>query len=324
MSFFQKLKDQFSKKDDSDKYLSGFTKTKESFTKKLSRFAFGFKGVTEEFLEELMISLLESDVGVETADEICETLKEKTKKMSNPSYEVVIDTLIESMMELYQEEGDSQIVMNENSCTVILLVGVNGSGKTTTCAKLAKKYRDEGLKVAVVAADTFRAGAVDQLKRWAERLAIPCIAGKENIDPSSVLVDGCRYANENNIDILLCDTAGRLQNKTNLMNELAKMRKVIAREIEGAPHNVWLVLDSTTGQNGLSQAKLFQEATEVTGLILTKMDGTARGGVILAIRHTLKLPVHFIGLGEKEDDLRPFDIESYLYSITEGIQHDAG
>lgn len=323
MSFFAKLKSQFSKKTDNDKYLSGFTKTKESFTKKLSRLAFGYKGVDEEFLEELMISLLESDVGIATADHIIEQLKLKTKSRVNPSYEEVIELLVESMMELYNHNQDSEIVFNSKGCTVILLVGVNGSGKTTTCAKLTKKYRDEGKKVAVVAADTFRAGAVDQLKRWADRLDVPCIAGKENGDPSSVLVDGCRYAKEHNIDILLCDTAGRLQNKTNLMNELAKMRRVIAREIEGAPHNVWLVLDSTTGQNGLSQAKLFQEATDVSGLILTKMDGTARGGIILAIKDTLKLPVYFVGLGEKEDDLRPFDLESYLYSITEGISHDA-
>lgn len=324
MSFFNKLKEQFSRKEDNDKYLSGFTKTKESFTQKLSRFAFGFKGVTDEFLEELMISLLESDVGVETADRICEMLKEKMKKVNDPSYQQVIDTLVESMMQLYQEEADQPMVFNDSGCTVILLVGVNGSGKTTTCAKLAKKYRDEGKNVAVVAADTFRAGAIDQLKRWADKLEVPCIVGKVNGDPSSVLVDGCRYAKEHEVDVLLCDTAGRLQNKANLMNELAKMRRVIAREIMGAPHNVWLVLDSTTGQNGLSQARLFQEATDVSGLILTKMDGTAKGGIVLAIKDTLRLPVMFIGLGEKEDDLRPFDLESYLFSITEGIQHDAG
>ena len=323
MSIFKKLKEKFVQKNDGDKYLSGFTKTKESLVKKLSRFAFGFKGVTDDFLEELMISLLESDVGVETADRICAMVKDKTKKMDSPSYDQVIEILVQSMMELYQENDDPAIKFNENGCTVILLVGVNGSGKTTTCAKLTKKYRDEGKKVAVVAADTFRAGAIDQLKRWADKLDVPCVMGKEGKDPSSVLVDGCRYAKENGIDVLLCDTAGRLQNKANLMKELSKMRKVIGREIEGAPHNVWLVLDSTTGQNGLSQAKLFQEATDVSGLILTKMDGTARGGIILAIKDSLKLPVYFIGLGEKEDDLRPFDLESYLYSITEGISHDA-
>ncbi len=324
MSFFSKLKEQFSRKEDRDKYLSGFSKTKESLARKLSRFAFGFKGLTDEFLEELMISLLESDVGVETADRILESLKEKTRSLDHPDYDTVIDLLVESMMELYQQTEDPVITLNEEGCTVILLVGVNGSGKTTTCAKLAKKYRDEGKKVAVVAADTFRAGAVDQLKRWADRLMIPCVAGKEKRDPSSVLVDGCRYAKENGIEVLLCDTAGRLQNKANLMSELAKMRRVIQKEIKGAPHHVWLILDATTGQNGMTQARLFQESTQLTGLILTKMDGTARGGIILAIKDSLHLPVYFIGLGEHEEDLRPFDLESYLYSMTEGIVHDAG
>ena len=197
------------------------------------------------------------------------------------------------------------------------------SSKTTSCAKLAKRYTEEGKTVAVVAADTFRAGAIDQLKTWAERLNVPCIAGKEGADPSSVLVEGCRYAKDHQIDVLLCDTAGRLQNKVNLMKELSKMRKVVSREIEGAPHHVWLVMDSTTGQNGISQAKLFKEATEVTGMILTKMDGTAKGGIVLAIKHALSIPVYFIGLGEKADDLRPFDLDSYLYSMTEGLHtHD--
>ncbi len=322
MGFFDKLKQAFSTKDDSDKYLTGFSKTKESFASKLSKFAFGFNGISDEFLEELMIVLLESDVGIETADKICESCKEKAKSIHNISFDEVCDCLVETMMELYSDEDSQSIEFVEGGCTVILLVGVNGSGKTTTCAKLAKRYKDEGKKVAVVAADTFRAGAVDQLKNWAMKLDIECVSKDGFKDPSSVLVEGCRYAKENNIDVLLCDTAGRLQNKTNLMNELSKMRRVISKEIPNAPHHVWLVLDSNTGQNGLSQAKLFKEATEVSGLILTKMDGTAKGGIILAIKDSLNLPVHFIGLGEKEDDLRPFDLELYVYSITEGIRND--
>ncbi len=321
MSFFKKLKDTFIKNEDKDKYLQGFSKTSKSFGARLGRFASNFKGVSEEFLEELMIVLLESDVGVETADSICEALKEKAKKISNLTYQETCDLLLEVMMEMYKEE-DSTIGFNEDGCTVILLVGVNGSGKTTTCAKLAKKYKEEGKKVAVVAADTFRAGAVDQLKQWADHLGVPCVYKENQKDPSSILVDGCRYAKENNIDVLLCDTAGRLQNKDHLMSELAKMRRVVAKEIQGAPHHVWLVLDSTTGQNGLSQAKLFQEATAVSGLILTKMDGTAKGGIILAIKNSLNLPVHFIGLGEKEDDLKVFDLSLYIYSISEGLHHD--
>ena len=320
MSFLSKLKEKFSRKEDSGQYLSGFKKTKTSFTEKLARFAFGFKGVTDEFLEELMVVLLESDVGIETADTICENLAKKMKRTANPTFDETMDGLMEVMHELYNETPDPEIVMNQKGTTVIFLVGVNGSGKTTSCAKLTKKYKEQGLKVGVVAADTFRAGAIDQLKTWAERLDVPCVAGKEGADPSSVLVEGCRYAKEHNLDVLLCDTAGRLQNKVNLMKELSKMRKVVGREIENAPHHVWLVLDSTTGQNGISQAKLFKEATEVSGMILTKMDGTAKGGIVLAIKHALSIPVYFIGLGEKADDLRPFDLDAYLYSITEGLK----
>ena len=223
------------------------------------------------------------------------------------------------LKEVYEEYPDEPIRYNEEGTTVILLEGVNGSGKTTTAAKLAKMYMDQGKTVAFVAADTFRAGAIEQLAKWGERLGVHCIKGRENGDPSAAIVDGCRYAKENNIDILLCDTAGRLQNKANLMNELAKMNRVSAREIEGAPHNTWLVLDATTGQNGLSQAEVFAESTTLSGIILTKMDGTAKGGIVLAIKNKLHLPVYFIGLGEQPEDLRPFDLDGYLYSISEGL-----
>ncbi|MDO5122567.1 MAG: signal recognition particle-docking protein FtsY, partial [Erysipelotrichaceae bacterium] len=216
---------------------------------------------------------------------------------------------------------DTEPVFAEEGPTVILLEGVNGSGKTTTAAKLAYMYKKKGKTVAFVAADTFRAGAIGQLAEWGERLDVPCIKGIENGDPSAAIVDGCRYAKENNIDILLCDTAGRLQNKAGLMAELSKMNRVCGKEIEGAPHNTWLVLDATTGQNGLSQAKIFNEATNLTGIILTKMDGTAKGGIIIAIKHELHLPVRYIGLGEKPTDLRPFDLDSYLYSISQGIEN---
>ena len=235
-----------------------------------------------------------------------------------------LPTAYKTRVELYETRefreamGWCAYVFNKRKMGV--LVGHPGSGKTTTCAKLTKLYQSQGKKVGVVAADTFRAGAIEQLARWADKLGVPCIKGRENGDPSSVLVDGCRYAKEHNLDILLCDTAGRLQNKVNLMNELAKMRKVIGREIEGAPHHVWLVLDSTTGQNGLSQAKIFQEVTDVTGIILTKMDGTAKGGIVLAIKDVLHIPVYYLGLGEREDDLKPFDLDLYLYSISEGIR----
>lgn len=319
MAFFDKFKSSFKKKDDSSKYLEGFSKTKESFAKKLSRFAFGFKGITDEFLEELMITLLESDVGVQLSSELCEKLEHKMKKVNNPSFEETIETLVDIMKEEYNEDEDYKVSFNEAGPTVILLVGVNGSGKTTSCAKLAKTYLDEGKSVAVVAADTFRAGAIKQLQEWASRLNITCVASKEGSDPSSVLVEGCRFAKENNIDILICDTAGRLQTKVNLMKELEKMTKVVSREIEGAPQEVLLVLDSTTGQNGLIQAEQFKEATNVNGIVLTKMDGTAKGGIVLAIKNQLQIPVRYVGLGEQIDDLRPFDLDSYLYSIIEGL-----
>ena len=203
---------------------------------------------------------------------------------------------------------------------ITAIIGPSGEGKTTTSAKLIQYYKEQGKKVAVAAADTFRAGAIDQIDTWATRLGVHCVKGKMNQDPSSVLVDACRYAKENDIDILICDTAGRLQNKTNLMNELSKMHRVVQREIEGAPQEVWLVLDATTGQNGISQAKVFLEATDVTGIVLTKMDGTAKGGVVLAIRDLLHLPVRFLGLGEKPADLRPFDINAFLMGITKGME----
>lgn len=320
MSFFDTLKEKFSKKKDGDRYLSGFNKTSDTMGKKLNKMAFGFNGVTEDFLEELMIVLLESDVGIQTAEKICDQLKSTVDQYRYVTFKDVMGFLMEIMQNIYLESPDASIIMNENGPTVILMVGVNGSGKTTTCAKLTKLYQSQGKKVGVVAADTFRAGAIEQLARWADKLGVPCIKGRENGDPSSVLVDGCRYAKEHGLDILLCDTAGRLQNKVNLMSELAKMRKVIGREIEGAPHDVWLVLDSTTGQNGLSQAKIFQEVTDVTGIILTKMDGTAKGGIVLAIKDVLHIPVYYLGLGEKEDDLKPFDLDLYLYSISEGIR----
>ncbi len=229
---------------------------------------------------------------------------------------------MEIMKEIYEEYEDVPIQWNENGTTVFFLEGVNGSGKTTTAAKLANMWVNQGKKVAFVAADTFRAGAIDQLVKWGERLNCPVIKGRENGDPSAAIVDGCRFSNEKGADILICDTAGRLQNKVNLMKELEKMNRVASREIEGAPHNTWLVLDATTGQNGLAQAEIFAQSTKLSGIILTKMDGTAKGGIVLAIKHKLHVPVLFLGLGEQPDDLRPFDLDSYLYSISEGLNHN--
>ena len=321
MSFLDKLKKVFSSKDDKAVYLSGFKKTNDSLSGKFKEMSFQYEGITDEFLEELMIVLLESDVGVETADLICEKLKERAANYPDLEFSWAMSFILEIMKEVYEEYPDGSLILNEDGPTVILLEGVNGSGKTTTAAKLAKMFRDEGRSVCLAAADTFRAGAVEQLSAWADRLGLPCVKGRENGDPSAVIVDGCRYAKEHGTDILICDTAGRLQNKQGLMQELGKMNRVCAKEIPGAPHNTWLVLDATTGQNGLNQARIFNEATTLSGIILTKMDGTAKGGIVLAIKHVLHLPVLYLGLGEQPDDLRPFDVDSYLFSISEGLDH---
>lgn len=321
MSFLKKLKNKVLGKENKEEYLSGFKRTSDNFTLGADQLQKKFKKVDEEFLEELMILLLESDIGYETAELIVKQLKDYDRDYVIHNFSRAMEFVIESMAAIYGEDEDNFSFINEDGIKVILLVGVNGSGKTTTCAKLMSKYKSEGHKVAAVAADTFRAGAIDQLARWGETLDIPVIKGIENGDPSAAIVDGCRYAKDNNIDVLLVDTAGRLQNKKNLMNELEKMNRVIDREIPGAPHAVWLVIDSTTGQNGLSQASVFLESTNVSGIVLSKMDGTAKGGIIIGIKNVLKLPVVYVGVGEKPSDLVEFDIDSYLYSIASGLDN---
>lgn len=319
MGIFSFLKKTFSNKNDKDTYLSGLSKTRSSFAEKIRRLGLNFTGVNEDFLEELMIVLLEADLGIKTAQKIVDKVESRAMDEKLKTMPQITECLIEEMANMYNAKQDPEFVYNEDHPKVILMVGVNGAGKTTTTAKLTKRFKEEGKKVAVVAADTFRAGAIDQLKRWADKLEVPCIMGRENGDPSAALVDGCRFAKENNIDVLIGDTAGRLQNKVNLMKELSKMHKVVQKEIPNEPSEVWLVIDATTGQNGISQAQQFMEATNVTGIILTKLDGTAKGGIVIAIRDILGLPVKYIGLGEKEDDLRPFDINTYLYGLCEGL-----
>ncbi len=320
MAFFQKIKDAFARNKDKDKYLSGLSRSKKTFGDRLRALSNNFHGIDDELLEEIMILMLESDVGIHTAQKLVDQFEKEGKNIKN--YDSMEDYLISILYDFYDPESDPQIRYNEDGPTVILMVGGNGAGKTTTSAKLIEYYKEQGKSVAVAAADTFRAGAIDQIATWAQRLDVPCIKGKQGQDPSSVLVDACRYAKENDIDILIADTAGRLQNKTNLMKELSKMNRVCEKEIPGAPQEVWLVLAATTGQNGISQAKEFLEATNVTGIILTKMDGTAKGGVVMAIRDLLHLPVRFLGLGEKPADLRPFDLNAYLIGITKGLEDE--
>ncbi len=324
MGIFSKLKQAFGSNEDQDRYLSGLDKSKKSFSQRIRRLALGFSGVNEEFLEELMIALLEADIGVKTAQKIVDAVENEAMDRRLKTFSEISECLVEQMAKLYTEHEDRPFQENPNCPTVILMVGVNGSGKTTTTAKLAKRFQEDKKSVVLAAADTFRAGAVDQLAKWAERLNLPCIKGRENGDPSAVLVDACRYAKEHHSDIVIGDTAGRLQNKANLMKELEKMKRVVAKEIPGAPHEVWLVIDATTGQNGISQASVFMETTDVSGIILTKTDGTAKGGIVIAIRDLLGLPVTYIGLGEGIDDLRPFDINAYLYGLCEGILNDGG
>lgn len=316
MGFFSR-----NKKVDKDKYLHGFAKTSNSLGKKLKFVTENKKQNKEDFMEQLMVTLIEADVGYKTSEMICDRFFEICQNYYYLFAKDIMNFLGQTFKEIYYEKPDTEIIENEDGPTVILLVGVNGSGKTSTCAKLANMYKNEGKKVAMVAADTFRAGAIEQLIDWSKKLDIPCISGKENEDPSSVLVQGSRYAKENDIDILLCDTAGRLQNKVNLMAELEKMHKVLGKEIPGAPHNTWLVLDANTGQNGLSQAELFNEISDLNGIILTKMDGTSKGGIIMAIKNLTGLPVRYITVGEQLDDIQDFDFDIYLDSIIGELRH---
>ena len=321
MGLFNLLKTKSENNKDQNKYLSGFKKTNDALGKKLKFLTENKKENKEDFVEQLMITLIEADIGYKTAEIICDSFYKKCQNYLYLNANDLMNILTEIINDIYFEKEENEIIFNINGPTVILMVGVNGSGKTSTCAKLANKFINEGKKVVFVAADTFRAGATEQLKMWADKLSIHCIIGKDNQDPSSVIVDGCIYAKENNVDILICDTAGRLQNKVNLMNELEKMSKVVSKHIEGGPHNTWLVLDSNTGQNGLSQAELFNEITNLNGIILTKLDGTSKGGIIIAIKNLTGVPVRYITFGEKIDDISEFDFESYLYSIIGDLKH---
>ena len=235
------------------------------------------------------------------------------------------ELLVDKMFVSYAQQGSdivNEINFQKDGPTVLLVVGVNGVGKTTTIAKLAYRYQKQGKKVLLVAGDTFRAGATEQLKVWAERLKCEIVTGKENQDPASVCYEGIKKAKEDHVDLVICDTAGRLQNKTNLMNELSKMKRVIQKEIPTGPHEIFLIIDANTGQNGVIQAKAFKECTDLTGVIITKMDGTSKGGIILAIRDELGVPVRFIGLGEKMEDLEEFDLDQYLYGLCLGDENE--
>lgn len=319
MSFFKKLKDKFTKSTDSvtEKFKQGLTKTRDNFTNKVNDLVARYRKVDEDFFEELEEILIQADVGFNTVMELVEDLKMEVKKKNIQNPAEVQSVISEKLVEIYQgnEDEPNSINIQEDQLTVILFVGVNGVGKTTTIGKLAHKFKSEGKKVLLAAGDTFRAGAIDQLEVWGDRVGVDVIKQGEGSDPAAVMFDAVQAAKARKADILLCDTAGRLQNKVNLMNELEKVKRVIEREIPGAPHEVLLVLDATTGQNAMIQAKTFKEVTDVSGIVLTKLDGTAKGGIVLAIRNELHIPVKFVGLGEKMDDLQEFDAEKYVYGL---------
>ncbi len=318
MGIFDKFKNIFKKeeKEDIKKYEEGLEKTRTEFVSKLSLLGVKYTKVTDEYYEELERILIEADIGVTTVYDLLDKLKKRVKSEHITDTKNLSEVIVDEMFLIYVsgENLSDKIHMNDSGPTVILMVGVNGVGKTTTIGKLAHKYKEEGKKVMLIAGDTFRAGAVEQLEIWAERVGCE-FYGKENSDPAGVIFDGLVQAKEKEIDIVLVDTAGRLQNKVGLMAELEKIDKVIARHIPGAPHETLLVIDASTGQNGISQAESFKEITNITGLVLTKLDGTAKGGIVLGIKEKIGLPVKFIGLGEQMEDLKSFDIESYIYGL---------
>lgn len=327
MGLISFLKNKFSKKEEVkeekeslEKYNQGMEKSRKNFSNKLDNLSHKYKKVNEDYFEELEELLIESDVGVNFALKTIENVLDKAKKekVSDPEEinQILIDELFASYMSHGQVEND--IKFEQGKTTVLLVVGVNGVGKTTTIAKLANRYLKQEKSVMVAAADTFRAGATEQLQEWAKRLNIDIVVGPVNGDPASVAFEGAKKAKDNHIDLLIVDTAGRLQTKQNLMDELAKIKRVISKEIEGAPQETFLIIDSTTGQNGVIQAKAFNEVTDITGVVITKMDGTSKGGIILPIRDELGIPVRFIGLGEKMDDLVEFDVNKYLFGLCVG------
>jgi fused signal recognition particle receptor len=327
MGFFSKLKEKVFGKSNarSDKYVAALDKSRSNFSTKLNALAARYREINEDYFDELEEILIEADIGVKIVMEIIEETKKEVRleKIKTPSE--INETLVDKMFVYYAkggEEMDTEIKMNEDGPTVILMVGVNGVGKTTSIAKLAYKFKNDGNKVLLVAGDTFRAGAVEQLDVWASRLGVDIVKGNEKEDPSSVYYRGVNKAKTEGYDIVICDSAGRLQTKTNLMDELSKMRRVLSKEVEGAPHEVMLVIDATTGQNGVIQASSFAKATGVDSIIITKMDSTSKGGIILSIREELGIPVKYIGLGEKLEDLEEFDLEEYVYGLCMNMEGD--
>ncbi|WP_215141675.1 signal recognition particle-docking protein FtsY [Exiguobacterium qingdaonense] len=317
MSFFKKLKERLttSTQEVSQKFTDGLTKTRDGFSSAVNDLVYRFREVDEDFFDELEDLLIQADVGVTTTMDLVEDLKEEVKRRNLKDPVAVRDALVEVVAKRLQEDESDRELNMQDGLTVILFVGVNGVGKTTTIGKLAHQLKSEGRSVMLAAGDTFRAGAIEQLQVWGERVGVPVIRQTEGSDPAAVVYDAVQSAKSRNMDVLICDTAGRLQNKVNLMKELEKVKRVIEREVPNGPHEVLLALDATTGQNAMIQAKAFKEATNVSGIVLTKLDGTAKGGIVLAIRNELDIPVKYVGLGEKMDDLQEFDPEQFVLGL---------
>ena len=324
MGFFSQIKEKLVGKSTKqhEKYVVGLDKSNTTFSDRINELAARFIEINDEYFEELENILIMADVGVSMVMKIVSEIKTEVRLQNITDPKEINDIIIDKMFVIYANDTVMSTKINyaPDGLTVILLVGVNGAGKTTTIGKLAHRIMlDEGKKVVVAAGDTFRAGAIDQLAVWAERVGVEIVKGKEGGDPSAVVYDALNKAIESHADVLICDTAGRLQNKVNLMNELEKMNRIIKRVVPNGPQETLLVIDATTGQNGVSQAVEFSKITDITGIVLTKMDGTAKGGIVLSIKDQLNIPVKFIGLGEKVDDLQEFNLEQYIYGLCKNL-----
>jgi len=317
MGLFQKFFQNKERKIKAEKYKIGMMKTRKGSLSSLKDILQNSRQIDEDLFSELEEIFIMADIGVDTVVEFIEGLRETVRKQKISDPIQLENLIVDKMFELYLKDEiiNTNIKYNPNGLTVILFVGVNGTGKTTSIGKMAYRIKKEGKTVMLAAGDTFRAGAINQLKVFGERVGVQVVAKEAGSDPSSVIFEAIKEAKESKTDVLLVDTAGRLQNKVNLMNELNKINRIIKRETGDSPFETYLVIDATTGQNGLSQAKVFSEVTDVTGIILTKLDGTAKGGIVLAIRNRLGIPISFVGLGEKLEDLEYFDIEDYIYGL---------
>ena len=332
MGLFSKIKNAFIKQEEredkklteiekeekieTEKYINGLSKSRDNFVNKLSLLGIKYTKINDEFYDELEEILITADVGINTVMSFTDKLRKRVKSENITDFEYLKEVIVDELLMIYVGNDilTSKLNLKDNELNVVLFVGVNGVGKTTSIAKIANKLKKDNKKVMVIAGDTFRAGAVNQLKEWADKLDL-LFFGDDRKDPSAVIYDGLLKAKEKKVDVVLIDTAGRLQNKVNLMKELEKMNRVISDIVPNNPVETLLVIDATTGQNGISQAKSFKEITNITGIVLTKLDGTAKGGIVLAIKENTNIPVKFVGLGEKETDLIPFDIEKYIYGL---------